>query len=428
MKIEQKKLSSSKRELTVEVPAVEAEKEFNQVMNQYRKLAVVPGFRKGKVPAGIIRSRFSKEIEGDFYGKMIPDTLNKALKEQKLEPIADPKIQEIEFKPGEPLKFTALLEVKPEISVSGYTDVRVEKHKAREITGEDIDKIITRLRTSLASFEPVTDRPCKKGDFLMIDLWGTFTSGKERNFHREKILVEAGGEGNPPGFNSHVLGLHQGRELEFSALHPSDDPDPVLAGAEIKYRVKLLEIKKRILPESDDAFAQKVSEHQTLSDLRKQIRSELEQSEEKRIEQDIRDKVIERICEANPLEPPTHYIDQETESWLQLVVQDIRNKGMDPGKLEIDWGELRKGFRPEAEKRAAAALILEQIAEIEKIRITDEEVMKEIEVYTAETEKSAEETKDILEKDGRLEALKKQLTTRKTIDFLVKNAKITLKD
>jgi len=425
MKIETKKLSSFQRELTVEVPKEIADKEYQKILEQYRSIAVVSGFRKGKVPANIIKARFSKEIEGDFYGKIIPDVLKEALKQEKLNPISEPSINDINFNPGDALKFTAVLEIKPEITVSGYKGVEIEKPEAEEVTEDKIEQVVTQLLNARASFESVTDRSVRKGDFALVNLWGSFTSGKKKNFFRDQNLMEVGGEGHPPGFNSHVLGMDQGKEIEFLALHPADDPNPVFGGEEVKYRVKVLEIKKKILPELDAAFAGEVAGCDTVEALKEKIRSDLEKMEESKVQQKIRDRIIEKIRNANPVEPPTFYVEKEIDARLQMLVTNIVDQGMDPAKLEIDWGELRKRFRPEAEKSASNALILEVIAGLENIDVSEKELLDEIATHTAGTDKSPEDTLAVLKKEGRLESVRNQLLSRKTIDFLAENAKIT---
>jgi trigger factor len=425
MKIEIKKISPCKRELAVEVPAELAESEYRQVVEQYRKLVVVSGFRKGKVPASVIKARYAKEIETEFYGKMIPGLLKKAMEEQKVSPIAEPSINEIHFNPGEPLKFSAHFEVKPEMTVTGYKGVEVKKPEVTEIKDEDVDRVIQQFQDAKAAFNPVTDRSLRKGDFAEVNLWGTFTSGRKKNFFRDSVLLEVGGEGNPPGFNTHVAGMNPGQELEFLAMHPQDDPNPAFSGEEVKYRVKLLEIKMKTLPDLDDEFARDVAGCDTVADLRKKIRGDLEKMEERKARQTLREEIITAIREKNPVEPPTVYVEKEIDARIQMVVKNVLDQGMDPAKLEIDWGEMRNRFRPDAEKSASNALILEVIAGLEKIEVTDQEILDEIAAYTEGTDKSPEETRAVLEKEGRLESVRNQLLTRKTIDFLAENAKIT---
>ena len=246
--------SGTRREIQIEIPAEDVSRETENLIQKYQKLARLPGFRRGHVPASIIRQRFSEDIKSEVVDALVPRYFRQETDRQGLIPVSQPRVSDLHIHDGEPLRFTASFEVMPEIKVEGYKELRVDK-PAVAVTDEDVEQALKSLQEQHATFSAVEGRPLAEGDFAQVSLDGQPKAGEGKPVHMDDILVEIGGKGTMPEFTENLQGSSVGDERTFDVVYPQDFTDQRLAGKTFTYAVKVGAIKSKSLPELNDQFA-----------------------------------------------------------------------------------------------------------------------------------------------------------------------------
>jgi len=262
-----------KRELQVEVPAEVVARETDTLMQRYQKLARLPGFRRGRVPPGLIRQRFAEDIKTDIVENLVPRYFREEAEKQGLHPVSQPRITDLHIQEGEPLRFKASFEILPEIEVSGYKELRVEKPDTT-VSEQEVEDALKNLREQHASFTPVEGRALADGDFAQVSFNGVPKEPGSKPVHVDEVMVEIAGSNTMPEFTQNLRGLSSGDERTFDVTYPQEFSEERLAGKTFTYTVKVHGIKQKHLPELNDEFAKQVGEFASLEELRKQRASE----------------------------------------------------------------------------------------------------------------------------------------------------------
>ncbi|QIB27374.1 trigger factor [Caloranaerobacter azorensis] len=386
----------------------------------------IPGFRKGKAPRKIIEARYG---EGIFYEDAInivfPEAYNEAIKQHNLKPVDRPVIDIEQIESGKPVVFTAEVIVKPEVKLGDYKGIEVEKIEYN-VTEKDVEDELKSMQERNARLVEVTDRPAKEGDILTIDYEGYVDGEKFEGGTAYNQILEIGSGKFIPGFEEQLVGKNKDEEFEINVKFPEEYHAKDLAGKDATFKIKIHEIKEKDLPELDDEFAKDVSEFDTLDELKEDIKKRLEKQAKDREKAERENKVIEKVIEAAEVDIPEVMIDNEVDYQLRNFEFTLRYQGLDLNKyLELTntkVEDLKEKFRPEAEKTVKTELVLEAIAEKESIKETeedlDEELKKIADGYGQDFEKFK---KNIREEE--LEYIKEGIIRRKTVEFLVENAK-----
>jgi trigger factor len=418
MKVSVEELTGCKRALTVEVspevvrPAVEG---------AYRKLGqqvALPGFRRGKVPREILERRFRDEIREEVLQEMIPTTYRQALQQSHLDPVGPPTVEEVDFQLGEPLRYRAVVEVKPPLEVKDYKGVTVSRKKI-EVTDQEVEEHLKLLQERAAEYVPVEGWPALREDRLIVDAQG-FVDGKPRKDLRvEDFTLELGAGQLLPGVDERLVGVQKGELRDVPVAFPPDDSRKDLRGKEVLFRFTVKEVKKKRVPPLDDAFAKAVGEFGTLRELREKVRQEVLTRKEHAEEQRLKWEVVEKIATAHPVEVPEGLVRREMEGMLR----DFSSRGGRPERLEGDVS-FRLKIEEAARKRARHILMLEAIARQEGIVAAPDEVEAEIEQLASVLHQEPDKLKAHLRHEGRMEAVAANVVERKTVDFLFTQARI----
>ncbi|SHH33108.1 trigger factor [Caloranaerobacter azorensis DSM 13643] len=386
----------------------------------------IPGFRKGKAPRKIIEARYG---EGIFYEDAInivfPEAYNEAIKQHNLKPVDRPVIDIEQIESGKPVVFTAEVIVKPEVKLGDYKGIEVEKIEYN-VTEKDVEDELKSMQERNVRLVEVTDRPAKEGDILTIDYEGYVDGEKFEGGTAYNQILEIGSGKFIPGFEEQLVGKNKDEEFEINVKFPEEYHAKDLAGKDATFKIKIHEIKEKDLPELDDEFAKDVSEFDTLDELKEDIKKRLEKQAKDIEKAERENKVIEKVIEAAEVDIPEVMIDNEVDYQLRNFEFTLRYQGLDLNKyLELTntkVEDLKEKFRPEAEKTVKTELVLEAIAEKENIKETeedlDEELKKIADGYGQDFEKFK---KNIREEE--LEYIKEGIIRRKTVEFLVENAK-----
>jgi len=419
MKISVEELTGCKRALTVEVspeavrPAVEG---------AYRKLGqrvALPGFRRGKVPREILERRFRDEIREEVLQEMIPTTYRQALQQSHLDPVGLPTVEEVDFQLGEPLRYRAVVEVKPPLEVKDYKGVTVSRKKM-ELTDQEVEEHLKLLQERVAEYVPVEGWPALREDRLIVDAQG-FVDGKPRKDLRvEDFTLELGAGQLLPGVDERLVGAQKGELRDVPVAFPPDDPRKDLRGKEVLFRFTVKEVKKKRVPPLDDAFAKAVGECGTLRELREKVRQDVLTRKEHAEEQRLKWEVVEKIAAAHPVEVPEGMVRREMEGMLRDF---SASRGGRPERLEGDVS-FRLKLEEAARKRARHILVLDAIARQEGIAATPDEVEAEVEQLASVLHQKPDELRAHLRREGRMEAVAANVVERKTVEFLFAQARI----
>jgi len=414
--------SPTKREIQVEIPAEEVTRETDTLVQKYQKLARLPGFRRGHVPASIIRQRFSEDIKSEVVDALVPRYFRQATDKQGLIPVSQPRVSDLHIHDGEPLRFKASFEVMPEVKVEGYKELRVDK-PAVSVTDEDVEQELKSLQEQHATFTAVEGRPLADGDFAQVSLDGQPKDGEGKPVHMDDILVEIGGKGTMPEFTENLRGASAGDQRTFDVVYPQDFSDQRLAGKTFSYAVKVGAIKLKSLPELNDEFAKELGDFADLNEVRKKIREGMEAERTHEAEHQAKDKLVAELVKRNDFELPEALVDRQIDLRLERGLRALAAQGMKAEDIKkMDLNRLRAGQREQALQEVKASLLLDKIAEEEKIEVSDAEIDREVEALAKQSKQTPEAIRARLTRDGALDRIRNRIRNDKTLDFLYRQS------
>jgi len=426
-----------RQQITVEIPAEEVAEQEQALVQEYSKQARVPGFRKGKVPAGVVRTRFADQLREDLLERLVPQYFRVAVMSGGYKPISAPSITDLHAEPGQAIRFTASFDVMPEFELGDYKSIKVEKPNI-QVPDEDVDAEIKALQERQASFDPVNeDRPLEDGDFAQVSFTATpKVSEAEQDAPEKKpakpvepvkmddVMVEIGSPTTVAQFSENLRGLKAGEEKEFEVSYANDFHDRRLAGKSFSYHVKVNAIKRKSLPEVNDDFAKELSpEIETLEKLREMIRENLREQRQHEAEHEAREKLIDALIEKHDFPVPRSMVDHHVGLRLERGLRALAAQGMKTEDMRrLDFRKLRAAQEPAAIKEAKSGLLLHKIADAENIQVSDEELNNEIVSLAYHTQQTPEDVRKELSKDDGLERIRARLRGEKALNFLYSNA------
>jgi trigger factor len=398
-----------------------------EVESHYKTLnrnAKLKGFRPGKVPRSILERYYRTQVETEVVSKLIEDSYEKAVEEYHLAPVAAPQVLDRTFASGQDFKYTVTVEVKPEVSVEGYRGLAVEK-PAVVVTDDEVEARLKMIQDSHAQLKPLeTDRPLQEKDFAVIDFDGTLDGKPLGGWKVKDHLVEVGSKTLVGGLDQKLVGLplQQDRNLVISL--PEDYPRKELAGKEIQVRVRAKEIKEKILPALDDELAKEAGDFQTLQELKERLRKNLEEQKQAQAAQIAKEKLLDFLREKNPFPVPKSMIDRQVEIIMARTESRLARQGVQFDSAKLDAQKLRESLSPSAEKEVRGNLILEKVAEMEAITVSEADLDQRIEQLAAQMNQRVEAVKSQFQQKDRLEDLRAAIREEKTLDFLLSQANV----
>ncbi|MFC2005512.1 trigger factor [Chloroflexota bacterium] len=421
MKVTNDKTENSQAFLTIEMEAAEVEESLEKSYHRLVKKTKIPGFRKGKAPRAVFEHHVGKEgLFEDTINNLVPEVYEKAIKEQEIEPIAQPQI---EVAQTDPLVFKAIVPLKPEVKLGDYKHIQVTPEPV-EVTESNVDAVMEQLRHQHAVWEPV-ERAVDFGDLVVLNIDSNiedkpFILQKEAQYQVLKDLSFP-----VPGFAEQLTGMKKDKEKEFKLQFPPDYPGGEMAGKEASFKVTVTEVKQEILPELNDEFAKEVNpEFTTLDSLRERASSDLKLRADEKARMDFEEQVIDAVVDLSELEFPPILVEAEINRILRQRLQG-GNQELDDYLRSINKTEeeLREELLPLATKRTTQALVLGKIVQEEKIEVSDADIDTETENITKDATGNKEELQKILSTPQARESIEHTLISRKTVQRLVDIAK-----
>jgi trigger factor len=413
---------NTRREIEVEVPAAEVARETETLIQKYQKLARLPGFRRGHIPASVIRQRFSEEIKSEVVDVLIPRYFRQESDRLGLMPVSQPRVTDLHIHDGEPLRFKASFEVLPDVKVEGYKELRADKADVA-VTDEEVEQSLKNLQERQATFSSIEGRPAADGDYAQVGLDGKPKDGVGKPVHMDEVLVEIAGKDTMPEFTTNLRGVSAGDEKTFDVVYPEDFADERLRGKTFEYTVKVQALKQKALPELNDEFAKELGEFASLEDVRKRIRESMEADRKHNAEREAKDKLVTELVRRNDFELPEALVERQIDVRLERGLRALAAQGMKPEDLKkMDLNRLRAGQRDQAVQEVKASLLLEKVAEQEKIEVGDEEIDREVVALAEQSKQSPEAIRARLTKDGALDRIRNRIRAEKTLDFLYRQS------
>jgi trigger factor len=431
MKTELKDLSPTRKQIDIEIEPEVVRAAYDRISDRYARAATVPGFRPGHAPRGVIRTRFKDQIRTELLRELLPDAVQRAIGEHQLEALGEPELN-LENNEGldqlgeKPIAFNVNVEVLPEIVLGDYKGLEAAR-KTRPVNDEDIEKVIESLRENSAALQPVEDRGAAPGDTVTANFHGSFVDDPDAEpINVEEVDVVLGGEGVVEEITNQLTGVKPDEEKTFTVEYPADFSAKGLAGKRVKYTVKVNAVRVKELPELDDEWAQSLGDEiQSVDQLRSKVREDLEAQAKNEAEGQVRSTLLRHLVESHEFELPERLVTHQTEHRFQSLVRDMIGHGIDPRNQELDWEKARDSMKQQAGFDLRSSLLLERVADEERIEISDQEIDDEINAIADASRQSPEQVRAVLTKQGGERSIADRLRNRKALDVLVANARVT---
>lgn len=424
MKCEVEVLTPTQRRLRVEVPADRVGKAFARIYRQVGRQAKVRGFRPGKIPRHVLRGLYGTEIQAQALSEIVEEALSGAVKDHGLEPVSEPRIEPAELDESRPFEFAAVVEVKPDIDLKNYRAVSVERVRA-DVEDEDVERALKALQDRNAQLEPVEGRDrVEDGDYVFIDFSGSVDGEPFPGSTAESYPVEVGAGRAMPELERGLVGMERGAPGTVAVNFPADLGDERLAGKTADFEVTVKDIRNKVLPALDDDFARDYGECETLDELREKVRSELRSEIEAFQDRQLKDRIVERLMEEHDFEVSPSMVDRELSYLARRAASGREPSAPDAPQPTTD--ELREELKPQAERRVKTMLLIERIAAAEGITASEEEVDGRIEAVARASGDQAAAVRRQYGQDWARATLRSQLVSEKTLDFLLREAEVTV--
>jgi trigger factor len=431
MKTELIDVSPTRKEIKIEIEPAQVRSAFDRVSQQYSKAASVPGFRPGHAPTSVVRTRYKSEIRSEVLRELLPEAVHNAILEHSLAALGEPEVefdntQNIERLGEEPLTLKVGVEVLPEIKLDTYKGLEATRRK-RPITDVEVNQMIDHWREASASLQPVEDRASELGDTVTIDARGKIVDEPEsEEIKVDNVEVVLGGPGVMQEFTENLSGARPDDTRAFVVDYPEDYNSEGLAGKKVEYATEITAVRKKELPELDDEWVKSLGgDFDSVDTFKAQVRKDLEARSTAESDRNLRDELIRKLLDAHQFEVPQSLVDEQTQTRLEGVARQMIGRGIDPRSQELNWEAAREELQVQAEEDVRATMLLEKIAEVENITVSNEEVEAEIEALATASRQSKEQVRAALTKNGGERSIPHRLRNRKALDLLMENASIT---
>lgn len=362
------------KKLKIVLPKEEVSKELEAGFRKIKNDARIKGFRRGKVPHHILERTYGQQVRAEVAEKLVQATYFDAVEKEKLDVVAHPEIKTPVFEEDGSFSYEAEVDTRPQFDLQDYKGVEIEKEEIT-VADAEIDSEVERIRLEMAPLRSVEDRAARERDIVIVDFDGFHDGEKMKEVHGEHVNVDVGTGRHGQEFENKLIGMKKGEESDVEVDFTADSPNPLLAGKKIVFKIRVNDIKERVLPELDDEFAKDVGEEfASLAALRQHISARILSEKEKALEGDISDRVMEKLLEANQFEVPARLVQYEINEYIKQTEDTLRRGGLSLEAAGVNRAEAEERYRETAVKRVRGDFILKKIAEQEEIKILDEDI------------------------------------------------------
>lgn len=420
MRVEVEELGSCKRRLQVEEAPDVVRQAWEDAFTRVQRQATLPGFRKGKVPRSMIKLHFADDVRQEVARHLIPDVYRQALAETRLKPVEEPDLQEVTLEENAALKFSAVVEIKPAITLGAYTGLAVP-HTPKPFAESQVDEALTHLQEQHVEYRAV-ERAADVGDLVIVDYTLAPEGMEARGETGYGFLIGSGAV--LPEIEEAVIGLAPGGSRQTRVKFADDHRNEALRGKSGEASVTVIEVKEKVLPALDDDFAKSVGDFETLEALKAEIRKGLEARREQENRRALEAAVTEAVLAGHTFEVPEALVLRQVGHQIEHAREHMRRQGIDPDRMPWDYQKLLGDLRPGAEKAVRRALLIEAIAEKEGLAPAEADVDAEVERIAQASQRPVAAVRRLLEQGGDLDSVHHALRERRALDFLIEKNQI----
>ena len=412
-------LSPVRKRVQVEVPASEVQGELDRAFATVGRDARIRGFRQGRVPRAVLERMFGDQVRREVLARLVEHSFHHAIEAERLDVVGAPEIDADGITPGESLKYSATVDIRPSIQVGDTSGIEVTR-PIFEVTDADVEQVLGSLRESVAQLRPIEDRfVVENGDVVTVNV-ATLLEGSQPQ-RREGALVEAGSGSFPLALESQLVGQSKGAHVNLEVPYPADYGNTALAGKTVRFDVEVVDLKRKELPPLDDDFARDHGRAESLADLRAQIRTDLEAQASSRADAAVQDAVLEQLIARHGFDVPPSLVDRRSDALLSAY--DVRiPEGPDGARL---LERLRADVRPRAERDVRVDLLLDAIAAVRGVTIDDTAVDAEIDTLAQRQQQAPERIRAFYERPEARHALRSRIGRERTLSLVLSEAKVT---
>ncbi len=407
-----------KRSVEIEIPLEEVERARERVTNSIKQRVRLPGFRPGKAPVGMIQSRFEGEIRHEILEALVPQAFRQRVEKEELKVVGTPDVSDLQFEPGQPIRFKAQFEIAPEFELGEYRGIPV-KYEEPAVSDEEVDQRLEAMRENKAEYPNLDPRPIESGDYVLVHLKSL--AGLAEPLDRD-VQIHVGGEDTLPAFNEALTGMTPDETKQADVTYPEDYAQESLAGKTVSFELTPKFLRSKELPALDDEFARDLGDYQTLDELKEAVRKTIFHEKQYAAQQTAKEELIDKLAADADFALPEAYVDRQIENQVRMQISNLTGRDVDPSTLNLDWTKLKETQRDKAVRNVKASLLLEKISERESIHATRDEVDREVQRIARQQHEPVPVTRARLEKEGTLGRIADHIRTEKTLHFLFEQA------
>lgn len=413
-------IEGCKHSLEVSVPVADVEKETERVAADLQKKVRLPGFRPGKTPVGMVKSRFASEIRQDVLEAIVPRFFHAAAVKEGLQVVGRPNIVDVHFHDNEPLKFKAEFEVAPTVELGEYRGLTI-KYAEPVVSDEDVNERIESIRDQKSEYVNEEPRALADGDYAVVSLESI--SGVEPKISQDELMMKIGDESTMPAFTENLRGASPDEVREFEVTYPEDYDRDTLAGKTVKFRATVKAVRRKELPELNDEFAKDLGDFQTLEEFKNTVRTTIFREREQQAQEAAKHELIDKLVDTHDFAIPEVYLDRQIEMNVESQLRQLAAQGMDPRQLKLDWTKVKESQAARALRDVKASLLLDKVADTESINPTEEEIDAEVGRIARQQREAVAMVRAKLQKEGGIDRIAGHIRTDKTLRFLFEQAR-----
>ncbi len=424
MDIAVENVSELTRKLTITLPSEDVSKALDKAYNKLKKDVHIKGFRRGKVPRTVLEKNYRDQVRAEVGEKLVQETYFDAVEKEGLDTVVHPEIVEHSFTDEGTFSYIAMVDVKPVFELSDYKGLEVEK-PATDVSQSEVDEKLEELRRGQAVLKSADeDHGIEDDDLVVVDFQGFHNGKAMKEVHNTDYSIDVGQHRLGEEFESKLLGLKKGEKTLYEIEFPGDYPNPVLGGKTVEFKVDVKDVKVRIKPELDDEFAKDINpDHESLDDLRKEIEADLKKAKEETMAGELDDRIMQKLIELNAFEVPERLVMYEVQEMVKQTEEHLKRSNMTMESAGIKLEDLIENNKPVAEKRVRGDFLLKKVAEVEEIKLADEDIERGYKRIADEYNMTVAEVKSYFKRREEVLPFINELLNEKILQFLRDNAK-----
>ncbi len=413
------------KKLTVTLPKETVEKALDKAYSKLKKEVNLKGFRRGKIPRAVLEKNFKEKVQAEIGEELVQETYFDAVEKESIEPVVHPEITEHSFPEDGTFAYVAMVDVKPEFDLGGYKGLEVEK-PITTVSDEEVDNELKQLQKQQSALQTAEEgHAISNDDMAIVDFQGFHNEKAMKEVQNENYSVDVGSHRLGAEFEEKLIGLKKGEKTLYEIDFPPEYQNPILAGKTVEFKVDVKDIKVRVKPDLDDEFAKDINEeHANLDDLKLEIQTRLKNEKEEALQGDLDDRIMGKLIDIHEFEVPERLVNYEIQEMLKQTEENLKRAGMTLESAGINVEDLIKNNREIAVKRVKGDFLLKKVAEVEEIKVADEDIQRGYQRIADQYNMTLDEVKGYFKKREEILPYMNELLNEKILNFLREEAKI----